>query len=144
MEVLLFRRKIWVALMESALIVTNTTGCASPSREESAGKKFDTYMEAWINRDIDQIWDAMSPKLKKGNGNSRETYRNFVASQNIYFSKYNRLETRVYGDRAYVIADMIITDSARTDTVKERQRCDLVAYSGSWYIDDCKPLRPAI
>ena len=107
-------------------------------------RRFDTYMNAWVKRDIDGIWNAMSPRLKQGNGNSKKVYRKFVEEQNIYFLRYSRRETKMDGSRAYVIADMTITDSAKTEIVEERQRCDLVHHKGSWYIDDCKPLNPPV
>lgn len=138
----LLRHKAWFALVGSALLSLNMTSCASPSGPESVEQRFDTYMNAWVERDIDKVWELMSPKLKRGNGNDKDAFRAFVEEQNMYFVDYTRLETKIDGGQARVIADMAITDSAKTEIVEERQRCDLVLHKGSWYVDDCKPLNP--
>jgi hypothetical protein len=138
------RHKTWFPLAATVLISLSATSCASQSPQVAVEKRFDAYMKAWIDRDIDGVWNAMSPRLKQGNGNTRAAYRKFVEEQNIYFVRYNRLETKVAGSHAQVIADMAITDSAKTETVEERQRCDLILEKGTWYIDDCKPLNPPV
>lgn len=135
----LIRHNVWLAFAAAVLSSVSLSSCASSPTKEEAEARFDSYMTAWIQRDIDEVWQLMSPRMRRSN-NDKSAFSKFVEGQNIYFVDYERVSSNVEGDRAQVIADMVITDAARTETIEERQRCDLVFESGEWYVDDCRPL----
>ena len=131
-----------ISAFVGVILVASTANCTPASPEEAVDKKFDAYMNAWINHDIGGVWKATSPRIREDGGGSKEDFKKFIIAQNVYPAHFKRVETQVNGDRASVIADVALTDAAKTETLEEREKCELVLQNGSWYVDDCKPLHP--
>ncbi|MEA3061939.1 MAG: hypothetical protein QOJ94_1720 [Sphingomonadales bacterium] len=134
----------WLPLIGFTFACLGATSCSRPSPTQAVEQRFDAYMNAWLKRDLDDVWKLTSSRVKRGNDNNKSSFRQFAEEQNIYFVSYKKISTEVEGSHARVIADMAMTDSAKTAVMAERQKCDLVLEKGTWYVDDCKPLNPPV
>jgi len=134
-----FRKKVAYRLAGIALLLT-LGGCGLRSRpEEQVRLRFEQYMAAWERQDVNTVWSLMSPRLKQGNDNNINAFKQSIVSAGFHPAAHKVRSVTVKKGEAIVVADMVFADSTGRSVGSETERCQFVNPDGEWLFDDCQP-----
>ena len=126
----------------SAFIVSvfALASCSSAHTDGAVKRRFQEYMEAWENNDIETVWNMMSPRLKKGNDSSIIKFKSYVVQQGFRPSGYRIIKISIDSKKATVETEIQFSDFNGTKIGSEQEKCGFVLNEDTWYFDDCKPI----
>jgi hypothetical protein len=94
-------------------------------------------MTAWQRGDARNVWELMSPRLKRGNSDSRKI-KDLVEHRGIFPAEYSVRKVSISGKSADIIARIDFSDTEGHKVVED-ENCRFIFLDSDWYFDECNP-----
>ncbi len=130
-----FRNNVWT----SAIFVL-AIACGARHPETTLRRQVDRYQKAWSSGDLQTAWQLMSSRMKRGNDNDYEKFKEFATKSRVFNVVQVTQQIRVSGNSAIVT---VVSTTTMTDgeSPREIQEQVWVKEDDMWVFDDYKTVQ---
>jgi hypothetical protein len=132
--------KVGKRLFGLICLVAVTCSCVGARSEGALRERVDRYEKSWAEQSFGEVWQIMSPRLRRGNDNDQSKFESSVRASGALISKIEIEEIRFVGHRAYVRALVSYQSPSGEPLGDQVEESQWIQIRDAWFFDDYRVL----